>query len=166
MKLSQGFDECLRGALFLEKEEQASILISGACMTGACILGAISMRKVNIDILGEAVSSSSDPMGILIYITLMGIYFGIYAGAVKVANLYVVGFITVLIIWALNFILLGVMMALVKKVKAGFNVRDALNRRNLVLTTRRPHHSRPPEQAKIHRSLHLFDVHYWLSLRI
>ncbi len=86
MKMAPSFDEALKEGFFPEVDDQIYLIIIGVISTLILVAGMFSMRKVKLHQLVEAVSKEADPLGVLIYIGVTGLYLFTYWVLVRLFN--------------------------------------------------------------------------------
>ena len=128
MKLAQGFDNALYETFFVEFSIQIYLIVIGVLVSLVYVVGALTMRKVEMDKTVRLLSEPSDPMGCQIYIAVLGTFLFLYAVLVKFLNIYYLGVPIIMFFAILNFLMIGLVGYLIylkiKKASIGLPSRE------------------------------------------
>ena len=120
MKTASAFDNAIKDAFMPEADDSVYLVISGVYVSLGILIGAFTMRKVELGKFLEAISKGADPTGASVYIVVCALYFfcfWLFHEELELKGLSVVCTIFFLV---LNFLILGLAVFLIYlKVKGG-----------------------------------------------
>lgn len=114
LKTAKEFDISLHDSFFDESSDSLYILLIGGIVSCVYMLGALSMRKIDLDDKLEKLCKHTDPIGVILYVAVLGIYLLTYWTVVKIIEIKVLGVFIILTFLFINFLVLIPAVILVK----------------------------------------------------